>query len=232
MEYSQFVNRKWMIIDEATKWQSLYDFVNRCNEIILKPKSSDCGRGVLKFSYKDSLELLKTIFENRLKEGYLAEETVINCKELDSLNPYSLNTIRVTYVLRSNAEPLIFNVMLRCGTSENVVTDNWGSGGILMNVDVRTGIVKQPGLDEAGNAFLYHPITKMKIVGFEIPRFKEMMEFSEKVARHNPNIVYGGLDIAITPTGFKLIEINFPPAHLGYQVFGGGALDYLKMIGK
>lgn len=231
-EYSEFVNRKWMVIDETTTWDNLCDFINGCDEIILKPDSSDCGTGVFKFSRNDSLERLRIIFDNRAKESYLAEEAVVNCKELDSLNPYSLNTVRVTYILRRDSRPLIFSVMLRCGALENVVADNWGSGGILMNVDIRKGIVKQPGLDESGNAYLYHPCTNTKIVGFEIPRFHEMMEFSKKIARHNQNIVYGGLDIAITPTGFKLIEINFPPAYLGYQVFGEGALEYLEMIGK
>lgn len=232
LEYSQFVNRKWMVIDEKTKWKEVCDFVNQCHDVILKPKSSDCGKGVLKISNGNSLERLRLIFENREKEGYLAEEVALNCKELDSLYPYSLNTVRITYVLRDNGQPLIFNVMLRCGTSEDSVADNWGAGGILMNVDILTGIVKQPGLDEKGNAYLYHPTTKTKIVGFEIPHYQEMIDFSKTVARHNRNIVYGGLDIAITPNGFKLIEINFPPAYVGYQVFGEGALNHLKMIGK
>lgn len=232
VEYSQFIDRKWMIIEESTKWQDLCDFASQCNQVILKPQSSECGKGVLKVSCKDPMERLQLIYNNRTKEGYLAEETITNCKDLDSLNPESLNTVRVTYILRKNAKPLIFNIMLRCGASKNVVTDNWGSGGILMNVDVRTGIVKQPGVDEMGNSYLYHPITKTKIVGFELPNFKDMMIFAEKIARHNPKVVYGGLDIAITPNGFKLIEINFPPAYVGYQAFGEGALKYLRLIGK
>ena len=231
-EYGKFVNRKWLNIDENTEWQELCDFVKQCRHVILKPKSSDCGKGVLKFSSGDSLELLQHIYDNRREVGYLAEEVVANCTELDTFNPSSLNTVRVTYVLRKHAEPLIFSVMLRTGASKGTVTDNWGSGGILMNVDVKTGMVTQPGLDEAGNTYLYHPLTKTKIVGFEIPHYHDMIRFAKEVAAHNPAVVYGGLDIAITPSGFKLIEVNFPPAYLGYQVFGHGALRYLKMIGK
>lgn len=231
-EYRKFVNRKWLNIAENTDWQELCDFIKQCRHVILKPKSSDCGKGVLKFSSGDSLELLQHIYDNRRDVGYLAEEVVANCSELDSFNPSSLNTVRVTYVLRKHAEPLIFSVMLRTGASKGSVTDNWGTGGILMNVDVKTGMVTQPGLDEAGNTYLYHPLTKTKIVGFEIPHYHEMMQFAKEVAAHNRAVVYGGLDIAISPSGFKLIEVNFPPAYLGYQVFGHGALKYLKMIGK
>ena len=229
-EYGQFVNRQWMNIDEMTNWQDLCGFVKQIKDVILKPKSSDCGKGVLKVSSEDSLELLRHIYDNRKAVGYLAEEMVTNCAELDSFNPSSLNTVRVTYVLRRNAEPHIFSVMLRTGASKDSVTDNWGAGGILMNIDLKTGMVVQPGLDEAGNTYLYHPLTKTKIVGFEIPHYHEMLRFAKEVARHNPAVVYGGLDIAITPTGFKLIEVNFPPAYLGYQVFGHGALKHLKMV--
>lgn len=67
---------------------------------------------------------------------------------------------------------------------------------------------------------------------FEIPRYRVIIEFAKDVAFHNHDVVYGGLDIAVTADGLELIEVNFPPAYIGYQAFGEGALKYLKKIGK
>lgn len=231
-EYSKFIHRNWLFINKNVSWENLLDFVGKYQEVILKPVSSDCGKGIFKFSKGNRYGELREIFDNWGNVEYIAEEVMHNCPDLDGLNPHSLNTVRVTYVLRKDSVPLIFSVMLRTGAVKGNVTDNWGAGGILMNVDIETGLVSQPGLDEKCNPYLYHPITGMKLVGFEIPRYREIIEFAKDVAFHNHDVVYGGLDIAVTADGLELIEVNFPPAYIGYQAFGEGALNYLKKIGK
>lgn len=120
--------------------------------------------------------------------------------------------------------------MLRTGATKGAVVDNWGGGGILMDVAVESGVVEKPGLDEQGNEYREHPITQTSLIGFQIPRYKEMIQFALQVASANPKVVHGGLDIAITDEAFELIEINFPPANIGYQSFGRGYLEELSKV--
>ena len=228
-EYSSFIHRHWFFVNDKCSEEELFNFISAHKEIIAKPVSSDCGRGIEKLTILDKDKILE-IYANRNEVQYLMEEVVNNCHEFQLLNPGSLNTVRVTYVINKKNEPNIFSVMLRSGVSQDVVVDNWGGGGILMDVDIESGIVLKPGLNEQGVEFAQHPITKTKLIGFKIPRYKEMLKFAKKVAMANPKVVYGGLDIAITDDAFELIEINFPPASIGYQSFGKGYLHEIEEI--
>lgn len=231
IDYSTFIHRRWMIVDENCSKEELYKFVAKNGIAIAKPSSSDCGRGIEKV-YINNTDILDRIHAERYSTKYIIEEVVCNCKELYSLNPKSLNTIRVTYVLDKDSRPYIFSVMLRTGASKNAVVDNWGSGGILMDVALDSGIVDKPGLDESGKEYTIHPITKKQLIGYKIPRYKDMIKFAAEVASVNKKVVYGGLDIAITDESFELIEINFPPANIGYQSFGRGYMDEISKINR
>ena len=229
-EYAKFIHRDWIVIDSSTTIEQIKNFVKQVGTAIVKPVSSDCGKGVEKITFND-IEKINCLFQDRLKTTYLAEEALSNCDELNKLNPSSLNTVRVTYVIRKDGSVNIFSIMLRTGAKSNVVVDNWGAGGILLDIDIQTGIIKKPGLDELHNEYLVHPITGVNFIGFQIPLFEEILAFSHDIAKHNPNVIYGGLDIAITNENkLELIELNFPPANIGYQVFGRGALQEIQTI--
>lgn len=230
-DYSSFIHRKWMIVDEMCTKKELCDFIAEIGEVIAKPVSSDCGRGIEKITIKNQ-DVINRIFAGRLTSLYIIEEVVKNCKELQALNPYCLNTIRVTYVLDKNSTPNIFSVMLRTSSTKNAVVDNWGGGGILMEVEKDTGVVEKYGLDEQGNKYNMHPLTLKELTGFPIPHYKEMLQFATDVAKANSKVIYGGLDIAITDDAIELIEINFPPANIGYQVFGKGYLEEIEKLNK
>lgn len=228
-EYSPFIKRRWMVVDENTNESDIIDFIAQLKTVVVKPVSSDSGVGIFKIYYEDK-EKINFLLKEIGKKKYIIEETLQNCKELHILNPNSLNTVRVTYVLDKNGNPIIFNVMLRTAIDSNAVVDNWGAGGILLEIDKNSGTILKPGLDELNNKYSEHPISKVCFIGFQIPRFKEMLLFAIKVAKHNKKVVNGGIDIAITDNGFDLVEINFPPANIGYQVFGKGALDKIRLM--
>jgi len=221
VEYANFVNRKWMIANAKTSLTQIAQFVDTVGQSIAKPISSDCGKGVEKIRKGDN-EKIKHLHES-IKDGvYLLEECLENCTPIKEINPSSLNTLRITYVLRQDGTPHIFSAMLRTGISKAKVVDNWGAGGILMNVNIETGTIDTPGYDESGKQYNHHPISNIELVGFKIPQFEKAIEFSKEVASVNPKVIFGGLDLAITDDGIKLVEINFPPANVAYQVFGKG----------
>lgn len=91
-----------------------------------------------------------------------------------------------------------------CGEA---VVDNGGSGGILANVDVDTGIVYTSGRNEKGERFLIHPDSKEQIVGFQIPRWKEAVAMVKEISAKTTNR-YIGWDLALTEAGWVLVEGN------------------------
>lgn len=225
--YSEFIHRKWILCDSSIEKSEILSFISDVGDVIFKPISSDCGNGIVKVSSDDIQTINEILKSNNV---YIVEECLKNCKELDTLNPYSLNTIRVTYVITKSGDVNVFSVMLRTSGVNESIVDNWGAGGLLLNVDVNTGVVCSVGLDESHKEYDHHPITKVPFVGFKVPQFNDVMDFAKDIARKNPKVVYGGLDIAITDNGLELIEINFPPANIGYQVFGKGYLKEINSI--
>lgn len=110
--------------------------------------------------------------------------------------------------------------MLRCGTIGADV-DNWGSGGVAYIIN-KEGFIDKYGVDKKGNLYYSHPYTNIKMLGYEIPNYSDLINFAKVIAEKQAKAIFCGLDIAITPSGFELIEINFPGGHDLLQAFGVG----------
>ncbi len=230
-DYAPFIKRNWMLVECNTSEASVKSFLNENNPAICKPCSSEQGMGIQLVSLEDD-EKIKELIAKATNSAFLLEERLENHKVLQAINPSSLNTVRVTYVLKKNGDPFFINAMLRAGGKKDAIVDNWGGGGVLYNIDVNAGKVICPGMDEKHTYYNQHPTSGVPMDGFQLPSWLELMAFADRVARHNPEVIYGGLDIAILEDRVELIELNFPPASLGYQVFGYGALPDIKMINE
>ena len=68
------------------------------------------------------------------------------------------------------------------------------------------------------------------MIGFQIPNYLEMIDFVKSVASKQPWARFCGLDIAVLPKGFALVEINFPGGHDFLQAFGRGFYDVFKQL--
>ena len=150
---------------------------------------------------------------------YILEEKLVNCEELALINPSSLNTLRVYTMLDSAGDPHILTMMLRVGKTGSDV-DNWGAGGVGYEVDVTSGIIVGYGVDKKGNRHVYHPGTDVAVPGLKIPRYAELLALVDKLCRVDNKARLVGWDIAITPTGFDLVEMNCPAGHDFLQSFG------------
>ena len=210
-KYADFIKRNWILVDLETKESKIKDFLAQHDKVLVKPLSSEQGRGIYIVHGNDQQTVTK-ITEERKRNPILLEEVCGNCEELNRINSSSLNTLRVYTIVTKNGEIEIPSVSLRCGCGNSIV-DNWGSGGVGYPVDIESGIVYAPGIDKKGNKHIYHPGTDVVMPGFVIPRFKEACEMAKQVIRKDMKVVYAGLDIAFLPNRLELIEINFPGGH-------------------
>ena len=214
-KYADFIKRDWILADAETDVNLISDFFSRHDRVLVKPLSSEQGRGIYVANGNDLHEVTK-ITEECKHNSILIEEVCINCQELNRINSSSLNTLRIFTIVNSKGGIEIPAICLRCGCGNSVV-DNWGAGGISYPVDIETGIVYAPGVDKKGHQHIFHPGTDIVMPGFRIPRFKEACEMVKQAIRKDMKVVYAGHDIAILPDRLEMIEINFPGGHDIFQ---------------
>lgn len=226
-KYSEFISRNWMTTKGSTN-QALKSFVETNEPCIAKPNGGEQGKGIFVVTL-NSLTENPNILGILAKENYILEEKLVNCEQLDVINHSSLNTIRVYSMTDKNGCPHILNMMLRVGKSGSDV-DNWGAGGVGYEVDLNHGIVRGCGVDKKGNRHLKHPGTNIVMLGFKIPQFNEVTRMVEKLCTVDTRARLVGWDIALTPKGPELIEMNCPAGHDFLQAFGTPFYDKIKEL--
>ena len=187
-------------------------------------ETNDLTGSIFKPDDKASIDELLTKCR---RADYILEEMLTNECSLDAINPSSLNTVRVYTLIQRNGQTKILGIMLRVGRNGNHV-DNWGSGGIGYNFDVETGICVDYGRDKKNRPYIFHPDSNIQMVGFHLPKFEELKLYVTRLSQVCPQARYVGWDIAITPSGFALVEMNCPGGHDFLQAFGEPFGDVLK----
>ena len=226
-EYADFVHRHWVKVSEQTTDEEICDFISKHERVIVKPLSSEQGHGIFKVSYSDTSKV--SDFLKSRKGDYLLEEVLENHPLLEKINSSSLNTVRVYTLIDRWGKVHVLSSFLRVGCG-GVDVDNWGSGGVGYHIDNHFGIIDDYGRDKKGNLYLSHPSSGVLMVGFQIPNYPDLLDFAKSVALKQPLARFCGLDIAVLPKGFALVEINFPGGHDFLQAFGIGFYDVIKRI--
>ena len=214
--FADFINRDWLAVDSSTDEKTIRAFVENHPKLIAKPQHGEQGKGIFRITDDCGLERL---LSERKVTPFLLEEFVENADYIKAINPSSLNTIRAYTFIDRNGHVNILTVMLRAG-APGAVVDNWGAGGVGYNFDLSTGICDQPGKDKKNRCYLHHPGSNIKMIGFNIKDFDALKDYVKRLALIMPKARFVGWDIAITPNGFELIEMNCPGGHDFLQSYG------------
>ena len=193
-----YINLEHLMYDDFVK------FVKNKKKIVVKPLNECGGKGVRVISIDKKSDLEK-IFNSLIRnKQFLVEDYINQCKQMSSLYNKSVNTLRILTFYK-NKKVYILKSILKIGNGGAV--DNFSSGGMYTFVD-ENGKVYVPAIDEEGNIFEVHPVSKKKIVGFEIPKYKEVIDFVKELGLVVPKVRYVGWDIAITDNGPVVVEGN------------------------
>lgn len=214
--FSAFVKRRWMPVDKDTNREDILEFINSNPSLIAKPEHGEQGHGIFKLKTDEDVSFL---LRERLKTPFILEEVVENADYIKEINSSSLNTIRAYTLVTGNGETLILGILLRVGAQGSTV-DNWGAGGIGYNFDLETGICCQKGTDKKCGRHIFHPGSGKLMLGFKLEHFEELKNYIVELSKVVPAARFVGWDIAITPTGFELIEMNCPGGHDFLQCHG------------
>lgn len=224
--YKDFVKRKWMVVDGNTKEEEIVAFVNLYHEVIVKPDNDEQGNGIFKLNDKNQ-EIIKEFYKGKGKGCWVMEEVLKNDSDFAVMNESSLNSIRATTFIEKNGNPILLSLMLRVGRPGQIV-DNWGAGGFLIDIDVESGVVLKPALDKKNDPFISHPDTGFQFVGWHLPKLDELKQYVNKLCMVEKRARFVGWDIAYTPNGFDLVEVNIPAGHEGVQAFNTPIYDIIQ----
>lgn len=224
--YSKFIKRNWLLLYPTDSQEKVYTFINQYNRIFAKPTGEALGRGARIVDCKNKSQIEQLLEDLRYKP-FLLEECLENVEWLKQINPTSLNTLRVFSIVDSKGNTQVFECLLRAGT-KGMNIDNWGAGGIVYHLDLKTGIIDRPGVDKCGNKYIYHPDSNIKMVGFSIPNIHDIVDYVCQLAKVVPSARVVGWDIAITNKGLDFVEMNCPGGHDILQAFGEPYYDYIK----
>lgn len=224
--FSTWVSRKWLLSESMT----LSEFADICQSstaIFVKPLDAYEGKGIQRIVSPTAQSDIRQLYDE-LKQGRLIVEQELHQHKDMIFGNKSVNTLRINTLLDKNGEVHFFKPVLRAGIGDAYV-DNYNAGGVEYAVDLESGIITMPGYCKGELKQIYHPGTDIKMVGYEIPMWSEVLKNVAAAARHIPGCRYVGWDAAIRPDGVELIEGNHNPGYVCMEYFGEtGWYDKLK----
>lgn len=212
-KFKDHIHRRWMMVTKSMPESDVVEMLESV-ECIVKPVSGSLGSGIFKVTPHDMnskekrASILKTIYSG----DTLIEECIHGCDEIQRFHPKSLNTIRIVTIRQSAKWGGVkcFGSFIRLGRGGSVV-DNAHAGGIFAHVDISSGKVDSDGLSTDGTRYIEHPDSHLTIKGFQIPKWKEIVEVCKASHEECPNFVVGW-DVFVNSKGqIEFVEGNHAP---------------------
>lgn len=206
-------NRNGIFYDDCEKMICREEALQRClsekSDCLIKPTiDTGCGKNVALLK-RETRESLEAQFES-YKADYIVQKKEQQHEVLHSLNPNSLNTMRI--VTYRAADQRVYAIkdktFLRIGKPGNVV-DNVGAGG---------GMCQVFDSGEVNDRVIHWYTTELSSLRAEygveklvIPNYGEAINLAKRMHEHLPYFDLVGWDIAIGRDGNPFfIEYNLP----------------------
>ena len=205
VQFSDYVKRDWCGIKYHNE-KELYDaFFNAHEVAIFKPVNGQMGKGIhvekLSGFLRDGTELRDYCIHNNV----IVEELIVQHDKLNTLYPNAVNTVRIVTM-----QGKCIAAALRMGVGDACV-DNAHAGGVFAEINIDKGVIDGSALRCGHERYECHPTTGTGIPGFEIPYWEECRQLCENASKLVPDIYLLGWDIAVTPDGPTVVEVNTTP---------------------
>lgn len=215
--FKDFYKRDVIEVVSEEDFDDYIEFVTKHDKYMVKPSNSCGGEGIcIERSPLDDEERRK-VFGKLLQRGRCTiEEVIEQGEEMAALHPDSVNTIRITTYV-DEGKTTIISSTIRAGRGSNVV-DNGACGGLIAAVNPRTGIVITAGKTKKNESLAIHPDTGVKIEGFQVPHWDELLAFVDQLVDVVPAQKYVGWDLAYSDAkGWLMVEGNSGGRLMGAQ---------------
>lgn len=211
-----YIKREQLYSQECT-YDEFCTFADKHSRLLYKPDTLDCGRGIEVWNINENNK--NDLYKRFTEEPAVLDEMIKQHSKLQELCPSSVNTVRF-FTLKIKDRCIIIGAALRMGNGTSVV-DNYSAGGMVGALDVKTGKVIAKAENATGKRFTYHPYSKIKIEGFQVPNWPDVLKFVKKCAL-NYELNYVAWDIAVREKDCILIEANPSGMTNVIQIAGAG----------
>lgn len=216
--FGQYIKRDWCGASENNTEELFRLFYERNELGIVKPLGGHGGAGVEIIRIKAFYGSPEALREHCLKNKLVIEELISQHDELNRIFPNAINTARIITL-----KGKVIGAALRMGVGESNV-DNAHAGGIFAEIDINEGVIVGKAMRYTGERFTRHPTTGTIIPGFKIPYWNECKAMVEEASKLVPDVYLIGWDVAVTPNGPTLVEVNTHPGLTAVQAPNGHGL--------
>jgi len=216
--YRPFFRHEVHALQELSSDPSLIDRLTLENErLVFKEAAGQCGSGVVIRNRAD-IDRSSLINWMRKRKLDLVETYVEQHPDLNKLSPSAVNTVRIFTMIDRDGVYSTLGCRLRISVESEV--DNLAAGNLAAAIDEDTGRVSGPGVysDITRPVEQTHPVTGIRIVGFQIPHWEETLDLVHRASLLQPQNRSIGWDVVITPEGPGLIEGNHDWCKLVWQL--------------
>lgn len=215
-----YYHRDVIRVSTPEDYDAFKAFVQKHTSFVVKPCSLSLAIGVYRVDIQNSAEI-KPVFDEMLENGkryqkeywgkstsVVVEELIPQHSALSAIHPQSVNGVRVTTV-RVKDQIHIYHPWIKVGVSGDFIASA-SQGGLDIGIDPVIGVLSTKGFNEKGEAFSAHPTTGVTFIGYQIPKWGELIQLAKEVASKLPESVnYIGWDFALTNDGWCIMEGNF-----------------------
>ena len=215
--YIKFKGQK--IITKSIKAKNTIEYIKNLEngKYFVKPTGGMCGNNTIRIIKKGKKLTFQHVTEGNITQKQfikitnsrecLLQEYIENHDDIKKLSPYALNTVRIV-TTRFHDNVHILSADLRVCCREDAVVDNFHKGGAIVHVDTKTGKLERYAHRMHDRVIKEHPLTNITFENYQLPFWKETLDMVKKLHKIFYQIPSIGWDVAITPTGPKIIEGN------------------------
>ncbi|NGP76673.1 hexapeptide transferase [Balneolaceae bacterium YR4-1] len=190
---------------------------NPSGKLVLKASDGKCGSEV---EVRNSAEFDREVLVKYMKQNNygLVEEFIQQHPEINRLSSSAVNTVRIITQVIKDRNVEILGCRMRISVDSPV--DNMAAGNLAAPIDEDTGKISGPAVysDITKPEEELHPVTSVKIPGFQVPFWNEALDMVIRAALEHPQNRSIGWDVVITEDGPGLIEGNHDWCKLLWQL--------------
>ncbi|MBO4326029.1 MAG: hypothetical protein J5950_02010 [Clostridia bacterium] len=221
--FKDYFGRDVIKIETDADYPDFCAFVANHPTFVVKPTDMGGGNGVHKVTTDPAMtdedrrklfrEILaeneknKKLYHRGKENSMILEELLVQVPEMAVIHPNSVNGVRVTAVHVGDKVHIMYP-WFKIGRFGQFLTSAI-FGTLDAVIDAETGVVITPGCSEFNERFDVHPDTGVPILGFRIPKWKELIDTVTELAMKVDTVRYVGWDMVLTEKGWVLMEGNF-----------------------
>lgn len=217
--FKEYLKRDYIDLSKSNS-SDLKKFVKDKKTVFAKQIDGEGGHGIKKISYKDVLDFDKLYDELVSNNQLLVEEEIKQCDEVNEINPNVVNSFRIITLYKDKKVYVIGNAFRINQDDSNVI----GCTNDLYFSMNREGVIDSNVIDDYGNIYIEHPLTKKKFADVKIPGVDKAFDMCIEAHKKIPQVRYIGWDIAFSNKGPVMVEGNEYP--------GYGLVQFYKLKNK